>query len=145
MLSYQQLKEGKCQLVTPASVRLPPLQPGRVPALLTRGMMKLWVSSRRCRRRRALCTSDGRFRWMPCKHKQRPQTSVLRTDAEFANATAVSDQSRVVWNTVPPKNIYSTLWLNIALTFHYMQSGFLDSFGNKAYSHQCQHLLHNIK
>lgn len=77
------------------------------------------------------------------------QTSVVRTDTELANATAVSDQARVVWNTVPPQNTYSTLWLNVALTFHYMQSGFLDSFGNKACSqlgyHQCQHLLHNIK
>lgn len=38
------------------------------PALcLTRGMMKLWVSSRRCRRSRALCTSDGRFFCTPCR------------------------------------------------------------------------------
>lgn len=73
MLKYRRIKEGKCQLVTSASIPLPPFSftpPWQVPAQLTRGIMKLWVSSRRCRLRRALWTSDGRFRWMPCKHKQ---------------------------------------------------------------------------
>lgn len=40
------------------------------PADLTRGMMKLCVSSRRCRLSRALCTSHGLFFWMPCSRKQ---------------------------------------------------------------------------
>lgn len=49
--------------------RFPVCRQGSV--FLTSGMMKLCVSSSRWRLRMALCTSDGLFLWMPCRHTDR--------------------------------------------------------------------------
>lgn len=56
-----------CALPTPT---IPPSGPLLLHPCLTRGMMKLCVSSRKCRLRRALCASHGRFFCTPCQRKQ---------------------------------------------------------------------------
>lgn len=61
---------GSCSPLVPWLLSRPQPPPSS-PTLLTRGIMKLWVSSNSCRLSRALWASDGRFFWMPCGARRR--------------------------------------------------------------------------